>query len=680
MKIKYLIGALLLTACSVGKKDSSSNMSSDKNYSTIDLSYLDKTIKPQDDFFLFSNGTWVKNNPVPESESRWGSFNELDQANKKKLTEILEMAQKDMTVKGSNNYYLGNYYTAQMNTEARNNLGLSPIEEDLGKINKIQKKSELPNVIGEMHKIGISSMFGFGVGQDLEDVNKNVVYFSQGGLGLPNKDYYTDNNKEDIRNAYEKYITELFMMFGESDQKAIEKAHSVLDFETKMASAMMAPAELRIPENTYNKYDYKNFREIIKTFDFKEYQRFTGAPDFNLVIVGQPDYAKKVEELYKDASLDQWKNYLTFKVMNHFGSHLNEDLEKLKFRFYGTTLKGTKVMKPKNERAIDELTNLEIGEVLGKAFIEKYYSENAKNRVNTMVDNLLKVFDERISNLEWMSAETKTQAKLKLNSIGRKLGYPDKWTDFSSVYFQPRSYVENYKMAKMDEVARNLRKLGQPVDRQQWEMPAHMVNAYYHPLLNEIAFPAGIMQPPFFDENAEDAVNYGRIGMVIGHEFTHGFDDMGSKFAADGTFRNWWTENDRKLFEERTGILGDTYKGFCPIEGNCVNSDLTMGENIADLGGLTLSYYAYTLTDEFKSKKMVAGYTPAQRFFISYAQLWKINYTDEELKNRIANDSHSPGMFRVNGPLMNCPEFFAAFDVKVSDPMRNENVKVARIW
>jgi len=297
-----------------------------------------------------------------------------------------------------------------------------------------------------------------------------------------------------------------------------------------------------------------------------------------------------------------------------------------------------------------------------------------------MVDNLLIVFKERIAGLDWMSDETKKEATNKLNSIGRKLGFPSKWEDFSALTFTADNYIENIKMESKFSHYKNMEELSKPVDKEKWGMPAHMVNAYYHPLLNEIAFPAGIMQAPFFDENAEDAVNYGRIGMVIGHEFTHGFDDMGSKFAADGSFKNWWTESDRKLFEEKTGILGATFSGFCPIDGHCVNPDLTMGENIADLGGLTMAFYAYKRTEEFKSEKGLNGFTPAQRFFISYAQLWKVNYTEEELKNRIANDPHSPGMYRVNGPLMNCPEFFEAFNVKEGDKMRNPQEKVARIW
>jgi putative endopeptidase len=366
--------------------------------------------------------------------------------------------------------------------------------------------------------------------------------------------------------------------------------------------------------------------------------------------------------------------------MNKYAKHLGESFVQKRFDFYGGVLSGKKEMKSLKESVIDEITDMEFGELLGKAFVEKHYSANASKRVNEMVDNLLIVFRERIENLDWMSKETKAEALNKLNSIGRKLGFPEKWEDYSSLNFTRENYLQNVIEMNRFSHYKNLEELSKPVDKYKWGMPAHMVNAYYHPLLNEIAFPAGIMQPPFFDENAEDAVNYGRIGMVIGHEFTHGFDDMGSKFAADGSFKNWWTENDRKLFEEKTTVLGETFSGFCPIEGHCVNPQLTMGENIADLGGLTMAYYAYTRTAEFKSGQKKEGFTPAQRFFIAYAQLWKINYTAEEMKNRIANDSHSPGMYRVNGPLMNCPEFFEAFNVKEGDKMRNSEKKIAKIW
>ena len=680
----YLTGALLFVSCKPSFEVVESNVSRTKEeldqYKTINLSYIDHSIKPQNDFFQFSNGTWIKNNPVPPSESRWGSFNELEKSNNEKLTKILEEAKKKNVVIGSTDQILGSFYSAMLDFERRNIQGLSPIEDQLNAIEAIDSQKDLPIVIAEHHILGINSLFGFGVGQDLKDVDNHTVYFSQGGISLPNKDYYFNEDKADILDKFKKHIRTIGTIIGMDEKEASKWADQVVDFESKLATKMMAPAELRVPENTYNKFHKKELIRMTRYFDAEKYFASVGVPSFDTIIVGQPDFAQLISDMVENTEMSIWKSYLKWKVIDHFAGHLTSDLDKANFDFYGGVLSGKSEMKPMNERAIRAITGLPIGELLGKAFIERHFSEAAKDRVNEMVDNLLIVFEERIKNLTWMSAETKDQALMKLSSIGRKLGYPDKWEDFSSLRFSKDDYIGNLNNIAKYSHDKNMGELLKPVDKDEWGMPPHMVNAYYHPLLNEIAFPAGIMQAPFFSDSYEDAVNYGRIGMVIGHEFTHGFDDMGSKFAADGSFTNWWSVEDRALFEERTAKLGETFAGFCPIDGHCVNPDLTMGENIADLGGLTMAYYAYKRTNEFKSDIKRDGYTPAQRFFISYAQLWKINYTDEELKNRIANDPHSPGMYRVNGPLMNCPEFFDAFGVKEGESMRNSEDKISKIW
>ncbi len=647
---------------------------------TINLDYLDKSTGPQEDFFMFSNGTWVKNNPVPPSESRWGSFNELEKNNNEKLTGILESFQKSENAPGSDGFILGNYYRSFMEMETRTNLGLAPIQKELDRVKNMRSKAELASIVAEQHIQGIGSLFSFGVGQDLKNVNFHTSYIGQGGIGLPNKEYYFQEKYKSIREAYVLYIGELFNMIGYPKETASKMANDVLGFETKLASFMMTPAERRDPDKTYNKMSRKSVTEVLNKMDFEQYLLSIGSKTFDSIIVSQPKFIEGVNELIVQDNLEQWQYYLLWKVINHYSGHLGESFVMTNFNFYGKTLKGTSEMKPIYERAISEITRKDFGELLGKVFVEKYFSANAQKRVNTMVDNLLIVFQDRISNLEWMSQETKKEALTKLNSIGRKLGFPSKWEDYSKLAFKPETYIENLKAESAFSHYKNLDELTQPVDKEKWGMPAHMVNAYYQPLLNEIAFPAGIMQAPFFDENAEDAVNYGRIGMVIGHEFTHGFDDMGSKFAADGSFKNWWTESDRTAFESKTALLGATFEAFCPIEGHCVNPKLTMGENIADLGGLTMAFHAYKRTEEFKLNQKREGFTPAQRFFIAYAQLWKINYTQEELKNRIANDSHSPGMYRVNGPLKNCPEFFETFQINEGEPMRNPKEKIAKIW
>lgn len=672
----FLAASTFLTSCKqtqIDKKKTTQSLQS------IDQSALDLTISPADDFFLFANGSWIAKTEIPASESRWGSFNELEQANNKKLIGLLKEAAENPGELGSQNQLLGAYFKAYTDMNRRNELGIQPIMEDLQKIEALQNLADLQPIVSSLHKDGVSAFFGFGIGQDLKNVNLNVAYLGQGGIGLPNRDYYFDEKYTAIRTAYVQHIASAFELAQLPNGKAA--AQQIFDFELKLAQSMLRPSEMREPEKTYNKEPLSTvMRSFGPNFNFKRYLNDVGCMTPDTLIVSNPAYNMQLAQLFEETPLSTIKNYLQWCVINHYAGHLNEAFVHLNFAFYEGVLSGKREQQPIYEQAIEEMTNLEIGELLGKAFVEKYFSKEAQDRVNEMVDNLLYVYKERIEQLEWMSDATKKEALIKLNAIGRKLGFPSKWEDYSSLRFFPDRYALNYKEMTRYSVAKNFSELGQPVDKDKWGMPAHMVNAYYHPLLNEIAFPAGIMQAPFFDENYEDAVNYGRIGMVIGHEFTHGFDDMGSKFAADGSFTNWWTEEDRLLFEEKTKLLGATFSGFCPIEDHCVNPELTMGENIADLGGLTMAYYAYTRTDEFKSGQLVNGYTPAQRFFIAYAQLWKIKYTEAEMKKRLATDPHSPGMYRVNGPLKNCPEFFEAFQIPEGREMRNDVKKVARIW
>jgi putative endopeptidase len=676
---KTLLLTILSGSILIGCSSSKVKKSAAAQLQTIDTKALDTTISPADDFFLFANGTWIANTQIPASESRWGSFNELEQSNNQKLVALLKEAAANPGALGSQNQLLGAYFVSYTDMARRNELGLLPIQEDLSLISGIQKIADLQAVVSKLHKDGIGAFFGFGVGQDLKNVNTNVAYLGQGGIGLPNRDYYFDEKYAGIRSAYIKHIEASLALAQIPDAAAAAK--KIVDFEMQLAQSMLRPSEMREPEKTYNK---QAFAEVLRSFgphfNFKLYLTEVGCLVPDTIIVSNPAFNIKLSQLWEDVAIEDLKNYLQWCVINHYAGHLNEAFVNLNFAFYEGVLSGKREQQPIYEQAIEEMTNLEVGELLGKAFVDKHFSKAAQEHVNEMVDNLLYVYKERIEQLDWMSDATKKEAIVKLNAIGRKLGFPTKWEDYSSLRFFSDRYANNYREMSRYSVAKNYAELGKPVDKEKWGMPAHMVNAYYHPLLNEIAFPAGIMQAPFFDEKFEDAVNYGRIGMVIGHEFTHGFDDMGSKFAADGSFTNWWTEEDRLLFEEKTKLLGATFSGFCPMEDHCVNPDLTMGENIADLGGLTMAYYAYKRTDEFKANELVAGFTPSQRFFIAYAQLWKIKYTDAEMKKRLATDPHSPGMYRVNGPLKNCPEFFEAFQVPEGREMRNDVKKVARIW
>jgi putative endopeptidase len=670
------VTGLLLQACAGTKNE---NKTSANGYQTIDVTALDRTIKPADDFFTFANGTWVAKTEIPASESRWGSFNELEQQNNIKLKAILNEAVANPGAKGSQNQLLGAYYKSFTDMQKRDQLGIAPLKEDLQKIENLQNAAQIQGLLSSFHKDGIGTLFGYGIGQDLKNVNINVAYMGQGGIGLPNRDYYFDEKYQNVLTAYEQHISRCFGLAGLSTDPQIAK--QILALEKALASAMLRPSEMREPEKTYNK---QSLAEVAKSLgsnvNFEAYLKAMGATLPDSIIVSNPAFNTQVAELLQSVDLKTWKNYFSWCLINHYAGHLNSALVQANFDFYEGVLSGKKEQQPIDEQAIEAITNLEIGELLGKAFVDKHFSKEAQDRVNEMVDNLLIVYRERIEKLDWMTDITKQEALKKLNSIGRKLGYPSKWEDYSMLNFDAAQYVMNVKEMARYSVQKNFSELGKPVDKDKWGMPAHMVNAYYHPLLNEIAFPAGIMQAPFFDEKAEDAVNYGRIGMVIGHEFTHGFDDMGSKFAADGSFTNWWTEEDRQSFEEKTKLLGATFAGFCPMDNHCVNPDLTMGENIADLGGLTMAFYAYKRTDEYKKQEIREGFTPEQRFFIAYAQLWKIKYTEAEMKKRLATDPHSPGMYRVNGPLKNCPEFFEAFQIEEGREMRNDVKRVARIW
>ncbi|WP_159038525.1 M13 family metallopeptidase [Brumimicrobium mesophilum] len=671
-------GVSILASCGSSKNDSSKVSSSGKLY-TVNVDYMDKSTSPQDDFFQYANGSWIKDNPVPASESRWGSFNELDQRNKEKLTIILDQALAADAGKGTDLQIIGDYYAAMKNMKVRNEVSKKKIELIKDELSQIKDISDLPDATQKMNIKGIQAFSGLYVGQDLKNVDKNVLYLSQGGLGLPNRDYYFDKSKEEIREAYLNYMIYAFEEFGFENPQI--QAEAVYKFENRMAESMMKPAELRIPENVYNPMAIDEVNQLVNFLDINDIvSKFIGELAIENVIVGQPDHLNKTVDIIENTDFAVIKSYLAWKYINHYAPYMNDKLVKLNFDFYGTWLSGIKEMKPMNERAIEEMTNKAVKTALAKEFVARHFSEAAKEKVNSMVDNLLTVYESRINSLDWMTNETKVEALKKLNAIGRKLGYPDTWKNLDNLEIKSDDYLANIDACNKFSYEENMSKLGKPVDKNEWGMPAHMVNAYYHPLLNEIAFPAGIMQAPFFDVNAEDAVNYGGIGMVIGHEFTHGFDDMGSKFAADGSFTNWWSDVDRENFEQRTDRLGRTFSGFCPIEGHCVNPDLTMGENIADLGGITMAYYAYAMTDEFKKGDKRDGFTPAQRFYLAYAQLWKINYTDAELKKRLATDPHSPGKYRVNGPLMNSPEFFEAFDVKEGDKMRKNEKEISKIW
>ncbi|MFY8021831.1 MAG: M13 family metallopeptidase [Bacteroidia bacterium] len=645
----------------------------------IDLTAIDKNINPGEDFYRYANGNWIANNPVPSTESRWSSFNIVSERNNETLRQILEEAAADKKAPlGSAKNKVGTFYRVYMDTLKRDQQGIAPVKPILDQVNAIGSKAELIKVLADLHKKGIRGFFNFYVSQDLKNSTSYIVYVSQGGLGLPDRDYYTktDKKSEDIRTAYLAHITKMSELFGNASAGFAE---TVMKIESDLASKSMTRTERRNQEKQYNKRSFNQFVNEYPQLDFSIYCKLTEVAKFDSLIVSQPDFFSNLNSLVNNYSLDDLKAYLKWNVMNTSAGYLGSAFEKQNFAFYSTTLTGTKEQKPMWKRGINAANGI-VGELLGQLFVEKSFSPESKKRVNEMVDHIMAAFKIRLTQLDWMSEPTRKKALEKLASFTKKFGYPDKWTDFSKLEIKEDSYIENYFRAAEFGHRDMVSKLGKPIDKNRWGMFPQTVNAYYNPTLNEIVFPAAIMQPPFFDAMADDAVNYGSIGAVIGHELTHGFDDQGSKYGADGNLKSWWTPEDRKLFEAKTKKLVDQYNSFFVSDSLHVNGELTLGENIADLGGLTIAFEAYKMHLKNHPSKVINGYTPEQRFFIGFAQVWKNTVRPEALRQLIMTDPHSPGEFRVLGPLSNMPSFHEAFGVKKGQKMYKSEEERANIW
>ncbi|MCA0427592.1 MAG: M13 family metallopeptidase [Bacteroidetes bacterium] len=645
----------------------------------IDQEAMDKTINPGEDFYRFANGNWLKNNPVPASESRWGSFNLVSERNNETLRQILEEAAANTqadpnSVKGK----VGTFYRLYMDTLKRDAQGSAPLKPVLDQINAISSKPELIQTLAKLNKKGFRGFFGFYIGQDLKNSTQYIAYMGQGGLSLPDRDYYLKNDKRsnEIREEYKKYIGNLSALYNESDKKIAEK---VIGIETVLASGSMTRTERRNQEKQYNKRGFSQVLSQYPAINLGTYTKEIGLSTIDSMIVSQPAFFSRLDSLITATPLEDLKAYLGWHAMNTAAGYLGSAFEKENFAFYGTTLTGTKEQKPMWKRGISAANGI-VGELLGQLFVEKSFSPESKKRVNAMVDNIMEAFRIRLGKLEWMSEPTRAKALEKLASFTRKFGYPDKWTDYSSLEIKNDSYLENYMRAAEFGHREMVEKLGKPIDRNRWGMLPQTVNAYYNPTLNEIVFPAAIMQPPFFDANADEAVNYGSIGAVIGHELTHGFDDQGSKYGADGNLKSWWTEDDRKLFEKKTQRLVEQYNGFFVSDSLHVNGELTLGENIADLGGLTIAFDAFKMYLKKNPGEKIGGFTPEQRFFIGFAQIWKNNARPEAMRQLILTDPHSPGEFRVLGPLSNMPAFYEAFGVKKGQKMYKTEADRALIW
>jgi len=648
--------------------------------SGVDKSNFDTSVRPQDDFYQYVNGTWLDETEMPVDKSRYGSFAILGDENQVRLREIIEdAASQENKTSGSEVQKVGDFYTSFMDSAKIEGLGLQPLEEELQLIENISSWDGLAGLFAHHRIIGVQRPFTYRVHQDMKNSEEYILYFSQSGLGLPDRDYYFNEGEkyENIRTKYIEYLTKILTLANENNANYI--AAKIMEMEMALAENHWTRVENRDRDKTYNKFELSKLSGLSPDFNWQLFFDKAGIAKAESVIIRQPSYLAAFSNVLSKYSIDDWKNYSKAKLISGNAGKLSQDFVDASFDFYGKTLRGTEENRPRWKRAV-AIVDGSLGEVLGKVYVEKYFKPEAKERMVKLVDNLKLSMADRINKLDWMGEETKVEALAKLSKFNAKIGYPDKWKDYSRLVVKPDELVLNTMRSAEVEYRRNIEKLGQPIDRDEWGMTPQTVNAYYSSTMNEIVFPAAILQPPFFNMKADDAVNYGGIGAVIGHEITYGFDDQGRKSDGDGNMREWWTEEDSKRFEERAKVVIDQYNEFFPIDDMHINGELTLGENIADIGGLTVSYNAYQLSLNGEKPAVLNGFTGNQRVFIGWAQIWKALHRDEELRNRILTDSHSPTKFRVIGVMNNMPEFYAAFDVQEGDGHYLPEEERVKIW
>lgn len=668
-----VVAVALLASCQEKQPENTND------FKALDLANMDTTVSPGENFFMYANGTWLKNNDIPESETRWGSFDLLRENNLNNVHNLLDEAAAANGKQGTAEQKVGDFYKSGMDSAKIEEAGLTPLNDKLARIDNIQDAQGVLKEVAQLRTEGLSQVFGFYISPDDKDVTKMICQMYQGGLGMPDRDYYfnKDERSEKIRNAYKEYQVKLFEMMG--SENAAEDAAKVYALEEKLAGASMTRTEMRDPYKVYNKFGVDQFSKTTPSIDWKSMMADMKVTGEDSIIVGMPKFFKEVDKQIKNTPVESWKKYLKFHVVNDMAPYLSSNFDDARFDFYGKVVRGQEAQKPRWKRVL-YVVDGSVGELLGKMYVDKHFSPEAKERMLNMVNNLQETYQDRIMRLDWMSDATKQKAIAKLNTFVKKIGYPDKWRDYSKLDVVPDNYVHNVFESSKFDYDFMVSKLGKPVDRTEWFMTPPTVNAYYNPAFNEIVFPAGILAFPFFDVNADDAVNYGGIGGVIGHEMTHGFDDQGSKYAADGNLKNWWTEEDEKRFNEKTGVVVDQFNNYTVLDTVHVNGELTLGENLADLGGLAIAYEAFQKTEQAKKGEKIDGLTPNQRFFLSWAQVWRANTRDEELANRIITDPHSPVEWRTNGPLSNMPEFYQAFDIKEGDNMWRPDSLRAQVW
>jgi putative endopeptidase len=649
--------------------------------SGIDRTTFDQSVKPGDNFFLYVNGNWIKHNPIPPEYSRWGAFPKLRDDNLAFLREILEGLGKSTQPLDADGKKLHDLYATATDEAKLEAAGAKPLAGTLERIAKISTPQELVAEAARLHLAGTPALFRMGVRQDEKQSNVYAVYVYQGGLGLPERDYYlgTTGDSKRIRDEYRGHVAKMLELLGDAPQDAQKGADTVLQIETKLAEASRTPVQLREREKQYTKLNREKLAALTPKVDWVLYFNTAAIAEPADVIVGQPEFLTRLNEMVTSVPVADWRTYLRWHVVHSMAPYLSSKFEDEDFRFESGVLRGIKQQQPRWKRAVTAVDQL-MGEALGRLYVEKYFKPAAKERMDELVRNLVAAYRERLQSRDWMGSETKKHALEKLAAITPKIGYPDKWRDYSSLEIRDDSYAENVMRAEAFEIQYRLSKLGKPVDRTEWGMTPPTVNAYYNPSLNEIVFPAGILQPPFFNATADDAVNYGGIGAVIGHEITHGFDDQGSRYDQDGNMRNWWTSEDRARFNAKTDKLVKQYNDQVPLEKLHVNGRLTLGENLADLGGVAIAYAAYQKSLHGQPAPVIDGFTGPQRFFIGFAQVWRGTSRDAEQRLRLRTDPHSPPLVRATVPVSNIQAFYDAFNLKPGDAMYREPQDRVEVW
>lgn len=643
---------------------------------------MDPSVSPGTDFYRYAAGNWVKNNPVPADKSRWSGFEELQEQNWQKIRALLDsMAAETASTPGSPSRLVGDFYASAMDTNRIETLGFAPVAADLDRINAIRSPKDLFKQLAHLHEAGAGGFFNAGVSPNPKNSSVYALSVHQGGLGLPDRDYYLKDDFSKQRADYLAHITKLLTLAGETPANAAAHAAKVIEIETDLAKVSRTRVDLRDPNKNYNKFTIAEFASKNPTAGWVDYFASLSLDQAPELIVGQPEFFAALDQALKDRPIADWKTYLRWHLLRGAAPYLNSAAEKESFDFYGTKLRGQPSQEPRWQRSAKVIDGA-IGEALGQLYVEKHFPPAARARMNELIQNLQSVFRDRLKNLSWMSDPTRAKALAKFQRFTQKIGHPESFRDYSKIQIRRDDYFGNIKRATIFESQREAARVGKKVDTAEWHMTPQTVNAYFNPLQNEIVFPAGILQPPFFDLNADDAVNYGAIGVVIGHEITHGYDDKGRQYDADGNLNDWWTDADAKEFDARAARVVAQYNAYEALPNLKVNGQLTLGENIADLGGTSIAYEALqrALTKDPSKRKLIDGFSPEQRFFLSLTQLWRTNWRDAELRRRIIVDVHSPGQFRAIGPHVNMAEFYDAFGIKADASMWRAPELRAKIW